>query len=133
VNISDVIVISEPIECGNECNAIVCDNFLYGSPSIQDVFEYECSEGAGSLNIKGMPLGPGREGALHLYNVIETGNRQHQHGVNVCLAKEGCRGGNYWEDMKFGGLMELALMASGDILFDIISKRWPPESVKEGA
>ncbi len=133
MDVSNVIVVSEPIKSGDEHSAVVCDNLLYGSPSTQDIFENECGKGAGSLDAKGVPLRPGGEGALCLHNVAETGGGRHQHGINVCFTEEGCRDGNCWWDTNLGGLAKLALMAGGDVLFDVISKGRPPELVKDSA
>jgi hypothetical protein len=74
---SDVIAVSKPVKGSNECSAIVCDNFGNGSPSIQDIFEYEYCKGTSGLDTEGMPLGPGEERASCLHNVMETRSRQH--------------------------------------------------------
>ena len=52
---------------------------------------------------------------------------------NIDLAKKWCGGGNGGQNSDLCGLVELALMASLNIPFDIAIKQWPPKAVKEGA
>lgn len=56
-----------------------------------------------------------------------------RHGVAVCFAEEGHGNGDCGRDANLGRLAKLAFMACGDILFDIVSKRRPPETVEESA
>jgi hypothetical protein len=51
----------------------------------------------------------------------------------IVATEEGCWNSNCQWDLDFGGLTKLAFMTGGDILFDIISKGWPPKSIEEGA
>jgi hypothetical protein len=64
-----------------------------------------------------------------LDDVAVAGSAGHQHGVNVCFAKEGHGDGNGGQDADLGGLLDLAFVAGGDILFNIMSERRPPKAV----
>jgi len=58
---SDATAVSEPVEGGDVCCTVVCDDFFYSSPLAQDVFKDEGTKGAGILCTKCAPFGPGRE------------------------------------------------------------------------
>ena len=118
---SNAIAVSKKVKCHNKCGAIVGHDLLYGSPSTQNVFEDKGSECVGGLNTKGTPFRPSGKGAPSLHDVTEASCRRHKHGVNVCFAKEGYRNGDSRRDPDFGGLAELALVAGGDVLSDIMS------------
>ena len=80
-----------------------------------------------------MPLGPGGEGAAGLGDVTEAASGRHKGGVNVEFAKEwggDCDGGR---NADLGGLAKLALMAGGDVPFDVLLEGGPPEAVEDGA
>ena len=76
---SDPIAVSGPVECGDVHCTVVCDDFFYGSPSVQDVFEGECAEDAGVLRAKCVPFGPGRERAAGLNDVAVSSGGRHEH------------------------------------------------------
>ena len=57
----------------------------------------------------------------------------HEHGVDVCFAKEGRGGVDGGWKADIGGLMKLALVASADIPLNIVLEGRPPEAVEEGA
>ena len=82
--------------------------------------------------MKSAPLRPCSEGAVGLYDIPETCGGWHEHCINVCFVKKQCRSGNGGWYADFGGLVQLALMACGNVLLNISSKRGPPKPVQEG-
>ena len=86
----------------------------------------------GGLCTKSAPLGPCGEGAAGLYDIPETRGRWHEHCIDVGFAEEWCRSGDGGQYVDFGGLMQLALVAGGNVLLNISSKRRPPKPVQEG-
>lgn len=118
----NAITISKPVESGYERSAVVCDDLFDGSPSTQDIFENECGEHACGFDVKGAPFGPGSEGASCLNDVAEASGGRHQHCVDIRFAEEGRRGGDCWRDVDFGGLSNLALVAGGNVLLNIVSE-----------
>ena len=125
-------MISKKIKGSNERCAIICHYLFYCSPSAQDIFEDKGSKGVCSFNTEGMPLWPSSRGTLGLHDVTEASSRGHEHSVNVSFAEQGSRDGNCGRDSDFGGLAKLALVAGGDVLFNIVSNQRPPEAIKEG-
>jgi hypothetical protein len=44
--VTDTIPLGKPLQCGNVGGAIVHDNFLNGTPPVEDFFEQEGTDGA---------------------------------------------------------------------------------------
>jgi len=58
---------------------------------------------------------------------------QHEHGVNVYLAKERHRGVDNRQKLDLCCLLDLALVASLNVPFHVSLKGRPPEVVEKGA
>jgi len=132
-DVSDTVPICKPVKGGDVRCAVVGDDFFDGSPPTQDFLKEKHTKSAACLSAESMPLRPGGEGAASLGDVTEAASRGHKGGVDVELAKEwggDCNGGR---NADFGGLAKLALMAGGDVPFDILLEGGPPEAVEDGA
>jgi len=132
-DVSDTVPIHKPVEGGDVRHAIVGDDLFDGTPPAQNFLEKKHTESAACLSAESMPLRPGGKGAAGLGDVMEATGRRHKRGVDIEFAEEwggDCDG--RW-NADFGGLAKLALMAGGDIPFDILLKGGPPEVVEDGA
>jgi hypothetical protein len=77
-----------------------------------------------------MPLWPSSEGAAGLGDVMKATNWWYEHGINIYLLKDRGRNGNGGWNANLRHLVELALVASADVPFDILLKGRPPKPVK---
>ena len=131
-DVLDTIPICKPVKGGDIRRAIVSDDLFDGAPPAQNFLEKKHTESAACLGMESTPFRPGSEGAAGLGDVTEAAGRGHKHGVDIEFVEKwggDCDGG--W-NADLGGLAKLALMASGDVPFDVLLKGGPPEVVKDG-
>ena len=132
-DVSDTIPIRKPVEGSDIRCAVVGDNLFDGAPPAQNFLEKKHTESAACLSAESTPLRPGGKGAAGLGDVTEAAGRGHKRGVDVELAEKwggDCDGGR---NADLGGLAKLALMAGGDVPFDVLLEGGPPEAVEDGA
>ena len=129
----DTIPIHKPVEGGNIRRAVVGDDFFDGSPPAQNFLEKKHTKGPACLSTEGVPLWPGGKGAVGLGDVTEAAGRGHKHGVDVEFVEKRGRDCNGGQNADLGGLAKLALMAGGDVPFDVLLEGGPPEAVKDDA
>jgi len=132
-DVSDTIPIRKPVKRGNIRHAVVSDDLFDGAPPAQNFLEKKHTKSAACLGAESMPFQPGSEGAAGLGDVMEAAGRGHKCSVNIEFAEKwggDCDGGR---NVDLGGLVKLALMAGGDVPFDILLEGGPPEVVKDGA
>jgi len=77
VNVSDAVLIGKGVQHSHEGHAIVCDDFLDGSPPAQQFFEYEGCQCSASFDSEHMPFGPCSQRAAGLDYVTETCGMRH--------------------------------------------------------
>jgi len=99
---------------------LVGDDFFDSSPPTQDFLKEKHTKSAACLSVESTPLRPGGKGAASLGDVIEAASGGQKGGVNIELAKEWGRDCNSGRNADFGGLAKLALMAGGDVPFDVL-------------
>jgi len=132
-DVSDTIPIRKPVKHGDIRYAIVGDDLFDGTPPAQNFLEKKHTKSAACLSAESTPLRPGGKGAVGLGDVTEATGRGHKRGVDIELAEKwggDCDGG---QNVDLGGLAKLALMAGGDVPFDILLEGGPPEVVEDGA
>ena len=56
-------------------------------------------------------------------DVVKACSRGHEHNFDVCLVEERCWDGDCGRDADLGSLSNLALMAGGNVLLNVVSER----------
>src|SRR5216684_4504579 len=90
LDVADARLVGQPVESGNIGGPIVGNNLFHCSPPTQNFFEDKRAESVTRFGVKCMPFWPCGEGAASLDDVVKSRGRGHEHGVDVCFAKEGC-------------------------------------------
>ena len=74
-------MVSKEVKDSDKHGAIISHDLFNSSPSAQNIFNNEVSNGARCFDTKGMPFGPSGKGTSHLYNVAEASGS----GMNIVL------------------------------------------------
>ena len=85
------------------------------------------------LSAEGTPFQPGGEGAAGLSDVTKAAGRGHKCSVDVEFAEKWGRECDSGWNADLGGLAKLALIAGGDVPFDVLLEGGPPKAVKDDA
>ena len=74
-----------------------------------------------------MPFWICSQGTPSLDDVAVAARSRHNHSINMDFVKESAHDGNSQGDVQFGGLVNLAFVASADVPLDIVDQHRPPE------
>jgi len=131
--VSDTVPICKPVEGGDIRHAIVGDDLFNSTPPAQNFLEKKYTKSAACLSVESTPLRPGSKGAAGLGDVTETAGGGHKCGVDIELVEKWGGDCDSGRNVDLGGLAKLALMAGGDVPFDVLLEGGPPEAVEDGA
>ena len=126
-DMSDVVPLLQVGERFDERSPIVGYNLAKSTPSAQYVFEDPISDGFRSLCTEGMIFGEMHQGAVALYEVLETARLRKVHGVHVHLGEQRSRSSNYQRNEDVMGLAKLTYVAAPYEPCDVCGEVRPPK------